>query len=453
MTSRVTGHPLSPHEVAEQMNAYLYERGRVAELDANYINKLERGVIRWPSSDYRLALRAVLGAATDLELGFTPPRRGSGATRTKEPTTEPYPRTSAAGIVAVTGLWRADLEGAEALRDSSPDAVAWDDASLQWLLSAAVPEPVPAGAGTRRVGASDVDAVRTTVNLFANMDNLYGGAHARLALVQFLTNEGTSLLNGQYNDETGRSLFSAVAEATLLSAWMSYDAGLHGIAQRYFLQALRLAQSGDDRRLAGSIMAAMSHQATFLGDFQEATNLARTARAGTGSEATATLTALFHAQEARALARLGAAAGCDRALASATRIFERQHPDEDPEWINYFNESELAAEIGHCMRDLGRARQAREHAAQAVSSADGKYVRSDFFAMLVLADVLLDGDEPEEGCRTALAALDLGKSLRSARTAEYLREFRQRLARYEGSPAIRDFAEQAAESSLWTSVA
>jgi hypothetical protein len=44
--------------------------------------KLERGVVRWPSARYRTGLRAVLGVATDAELGFYPPRR-SGTTVTK----------------------------------------------------------------------------------------------------------------------------------------------------------------------------------------------------------------------------------------------------------------------------------------------------------------------------------------------------------------------------------
>src|SRR5215212_6696155 len=47
----------------------------------------------------------------------------------------------------------------------------------------------------------------------------------------------------------------------------------------------------DDILLAGSILDAMSHQATFLGRAKEAANLARAARTGTRGYATATLTA------------------------------------------------------------------------------------------------------------------------------------------------------------------
>ncbi|WP_218022421.1 hypothetical protein, partial [Nocardia amamiensis] len=62
------------------MNAWVFqERGRIVQFSSNYIGKLERGVFRWPSDDCRAGLRAVLGVATDAELGFRPPDRGIGA--------------------------------------------------------------------------------------------------------------------------------------------------------------------------------------------------------------------------------------------------------------------------------------------------------------------------------------------------------------------------------------
>src|SRR5262249_29539241 len=65
----------------------------------------------------------------------------------------------------------------------------------------------------------------------------------------------------------------------------------HGLAQNYFIQALRLAQAASDAPMAGTILDAMSHQATFLGRHREAADLARSARTGTRGIATPTLTA------------------------------------------------------------------------------------------------------------------------------------------------------------------
>ena len=245
-------------------------------------------------------------------------------------------------------------------------------------------------------------------------------------------------------------MFSSVAEATL-PAWMSYDAAPRSaLAQRYFIQALALAQAGGDRLLGASILDAMSHQATHTGRFAEAANLARAARTGTTGIATATLTAHFHTMEARALARLGDAKACDRALVDAVREFDRRRPDDDPGWIRYFDEAELAAEFGHCLRDLGRAVDAARYASRSVVTDAGTgFVRSDFFATMVLADAHLGAGDLEQACATALRALTEGELIRSARCVNYLRDFRQHLTRAADATAVTDFGEQARGSRLW----
>lgn len=254
------------------------------------------------------------------------------------------------------------------------------------------------------------------------------------------------LLRGRFTEQVGRALFSTVAEATLLAGWMSYDACHHGLAQRYFLQALRLAQDANDRRLAGSILSAMSHQATFLGRYTQAATLARAALMGISPVATPTLRAQFHAMEARALARTGDVAACQAALSAAMKSLEGRNRDDEPEWITYFDEAELAAEAAHCFRDVNSARQAVAHAENAMS---GTHVRSDFFATMVLADAHLCAGDVEEACRVALDALDLGEQLKSARCVSYLAEFRQGLAAVGSSANVKAFTEQVREHRLW----
>jgi hypothetical protein len=228
---------------------------------------------------------------------------------------------------------------------------------------------------------------------------------------------------------------------------MSYDSGMHGLAQRYFIQALGLADAGSDRMLAGSILDAMSHQATYLGRFRDAANLACAARSGTQNVATPTLTAHFHAMEARALARLGDTRGCEMALSDAVSLFERRKPDNDPEWFRYFNDAELAAEFGHCYRDVRQARTAMRYAVQSIGSACGE--RSDFFVTMVLADAHLQAGDAEQACDVALGALRLGEQLVSARCARYLRDFHSALMPTASSAAVRVFQDQAAASALW----
>lgn len=356
-----------------------------------------------------------------------------------------YPDSPDAAISTVDRLWAADLNQYEPLLHAEPSEPAWNEASLRWLVAPG-PAPRSGRAGTVRVGLGDVAAVKTTADMFAQLDDRFGGDHARRSVIQYLSADVAPLLRGSYSDAVGRALFATVAEATLLAGWMSYDACHHGLAQRYFLQALRLAQDANDRRLAGSILSAMSHQATFLGRYTEAATLARAALMGISAVATPTLRAQFHAMEARALARTGDVRGCEAALTAATRALESRNAEDEPEWITYFDAAELAAEAAHCFRDVNSARQAVAHAENAMS---GSHVRSDFFATMVLADAHLRAGDIEEACQVAADALDFGENLKSARCVSYLAEFRLNLFAVGDNPASRVFAEQAREHRLW----
>ncbi|WP_219415998.1 tetratricopeptide repeat protein [Pseudonocardia nigra] len=234
---------------------------------------------------------------------------------------------------------------------------------------------------------------------------------------------------------------------------MAYDAGHHGLAQRYFIQALGLADAAEDRLLAASILDAMSHQASFLGRYREAANMARAARLGTESVGVPILTSHFHLMEARALARIGDADACDRAMGAAMENFGRHVAGESPEWIRYFDAAELTAELGHCHRDLGRPDRAIEYATQALDSASGDYVRSDFFVAMVLADAHLDRGDIDEACRVAIEAFTIGEGLEPSRCRGYVREFRQRLQRHRRSAEVREFAARVRHSKLWAPMA
>lgn len=71
-----SGRRMSRQELAEAVNAYLWERyRRRAALDGSYVGKLERGDHRWPHEVYREAFRALLKVSTDAAIGFHVSRR------------------------------------------------------------------------------------------------------------------------------------------------------------------------------------------------------------------------------------------------------------------------------------------------------------------------------------------------------------------------------------------
>jgi hypothetical protein len=345
-----------------------------------------------------------------------------------------YPDTPEAAVEVLADLWAADLD--ETLASTAVSGPAWSEASLAWLVRSGR-DRLSVRLDGRHVGSSDVAAVRATVATFANLDNELGGNHARRALIEFLRTDLAPLLRGSYSERIGRDLFAAAAEATLLAAWMSYDAGWHGLAQRYFLQALRLAQAADDVLLASTTLDAMSHQATFLGRFGEAANLARAAATGAARLATPTLKAHYLAMEARAHAGAGDAAATERVLSSAVRLFERRDSSEDPPWIAYVDESELGAELAHCHRDLGHGKKAIQYALMGLAH-DSSTPRSDYFVTMVLAAGHLAAGEVEAACDVAGQAVDLAGNLKSARAKEYLRQFQGKLVPYRGLLLVQE---------------
>ncbi|WP_405766522.1 hypothetical protein OHU34_13880 [Streptomyces sp. NBC_00080] len=350
----------------------------------------------------------------------------------------------------VADLWRADLADAQALVRAQPDSAAWNAASLRWIV--APPDGELTRTGNRAIGAVDVDMVRSTAEAFSMLDGKFGGGHARRALIQYLHTDVRPMLDGKYSDDVGKELHSAVAEALLLAGWMSYDSGLHGIAQRYLIQALRMTQAAGDRLLGGSVLSAMSHQATFLGRYQDAATLARAAYTGPAGILGPTMAAQFRAMEARALARLGDERGCDLALAEAELRLGQRTSDSDPPYISYFDEVELAAEIGHCFRDLGRSVEATERGAGSIFG-DGLNNRSDFFATMVQAEAYINQGEISQGFTIGLNALRLGEGLKSARCVQYVREFQERVTDgMRRATEFREFEEQARGFRLWQQV-
>jgi transcriptional regulator with XRE-family HTH domain len=120
-----------------------------------------------------------------------------------------YPDTPGQAARNVARLWIADLDDAALIQRGRAAPRAWNDASLRWLVD---PGQVPADQSARgvRIGMSDVERFHATVDIFARLDDRYGGGHARQALIQYLRTDADRMLSGRYTEAVGRQLFAAV---------------------------------------------------------------------------------------------------------------------------------------------------------------------------------------------------------------------------------------------------
>jgi hypothetical protein len=296
-----------------------------------------------------------------------------------------------------------------------------------------------------RVSTGDIRALGSVGELFRALDHAYGGGHARQALVRYLEHEAEPMLRGTYGEVTGRRLFAAVADLTRLAGWTSYDIAAHGLAQRYFVQALRLAQAAGDRAYGSYVLVTMSRQAVYLGHGREAVQLARVAQQGVGSAAPPAVQALLHAAEARGHGILAEVRACTASLARAERALETARPgDEAPHWARFFDEAQLADEFGHCHRDLQQYRAAAQHAERSLQLRGAGFARSRLFCRVVLATARLGLGELEQACALGAEAALQATEMRSVRAHEYVRDFERRLEPYRDAAPVRSSRDRVA---------
>lgn len=349
--------------------------------------------------------------------------------------------TVAGAVEQVCELWRGDASRRDLPTGPAAGASALVEPSRDWLITA--PDAQVARSTGSRVGLADVRAVRETTQALVDLDHRFGGGYVRPVVVHYLNGVVSGMLCGSYRDPVGRQLFAAAARLTELAGYMAVDTGRPGLAQRYYIQALRLAQAAGDRAYGGYVLAAsMSHLAERLGNPREIAQLARAAQEGSRGHVTPRTEAMFLAAEARGHARLGDARACRDAAGRAVAALDRSDPDtgDDPAWIAHFDHAYLADELAHCHRDLGQGRAAERAAAEALEGHPATRVRRRAIGLALLAAAQVQQREVEQACHTAARAAELLGTLRSSRGAEYLDDLRTRLEPFRDEPAVREVA-------------
>ncbi|MFI6639468.1 transcriptional regulator [Streptomyces sp. NPDC050504] len=347
-------------------------------------------------------------------------------------------------IEQVCELWRSDVGRRDFLSGSTVAASALVEPSRDWLITAA--DTQVARAAGSRVGVSDVEAVRAMTHALVELDHRFGSGHVRPVVVHYLNSVVSGLLSGSYREAVGRDLFAAVARLTELAGYMAVDTGQPGLAQRYYIQALRLAQAAGDRGYGGYVLAAsMSHLAAQLGNPREIAQLARAAQEGARGRVTPRVEAMFFAAEARGHALLGDARTCQTVAGRALTALDAATPSsaeetgDDPVWIRHFDHAYLADELAHCHRDLGQAEAAARTAEESLEGHPESRARRRAIGLILLATAQVQQREVELACHTGTLAVELLTTVRSSRGAEYLEDFQARLEPYREEPAVREF--------------
>ncbi|MFC9297877.1 sporulation protein [Streptomyces sp. NPDC057011] len=297
----------------------------------------------------------------------------------------------------------------------------------------------------QRVGHSDVAKLREAAEDARRWDSKYGGGDWRSSMVpECLRVDAAPLLLGSYTDEVGRALFGATAELTRLAGWMAFDTGQQEAAQRYYIQALRLARAAADVPLGGYVLASMSLQATYRDFPDEGVDLAQAAVERNRGLATARTMSFFRLVEARAHAKAGDSAAAGAALRAAEGWLERARAgDPDPTWLGFYSYDRFAADAAECYRDLKLPRQVRRFTEQALSRPTEEYVRSHGLRLVVSAVAELESGNLDAACAAGTRAVEVAGRISSARTTEYVRDLLHRLEPYGDEPRVAELRERA----------
>ncbi|MEV7419717.1 sporulation protein [Streptomyces sp. NPDC089919] len=307
------------------------------------------------------------------------------------------------------------------------------------------PPGAPAGGGGGRVGHSDVAKLREAAEDARRWDSKYGGGDWRSSMVpECLRVDAAPLLLGSYSDEVGRALFGATAELTRLAGWMAFDTGQQEAAQRYYIQALRLARAAADVPLGGYVLASMSLQATYRDFADEGVDLAQAAIERNRGLATSRTMSFFRLVEARAHAKAGDSAAAGAALRAAEGWLERSREgDADPTWLGFYSYDRFAADAAECYRDLKLPRQVRRFTEQALSRPTEEFVRSHGLRLVVSAVAELESGNLDAACAQGTRAVEVAGRISSARTTEYVRDLLHRLEPYGHEPRVAELRERA----------
>ncbi|WCD87669.1 55.5 kDa and 49.5 kDa sporulation proteins [Streptomyces xanthophaeus] len=297
----------------------------------------------------------------------------------------------------------------------------------------------------QRVGHSDVTKLREAAEDARRWDSKYGGGDWRSSMVpECLRVDAAPLLLGCYTDEVGRALFGATAELTRLAGWMAFDTGQQEAAQRYYIQALRLARAAADVPLGGYVLASMSLQATYRDFPDEGVDLAQAAVERNRGLATARTMSFFRLVEARAHAKAGDSVAAGAALRAAEGWLERaREGDPDPTWLGFYSYDRFAADAAECYRDLKLPRQVRRFTEQALSRPTEEYVRSHGLRLVVSAVAELESGNLDAACAAGTRAVEVAGRISSARTTEYVRDLLHRLEPYGDEPRVAELRERA----------
>ncbi|MFJ4966028.1 hypothetical protein ACIP6P_26885 [Streptomyces sp. NPDC088729] len=389
---------LTSGRFAQRLNRYAEAAGHREQVHIKtpykWIKKGEVPRPPWPALCAQLLSQELGRLVTPGDLGW--PDDGAGAELT----------------ALVRGTW--DADGALRALHTFTDAEGVHRRRMLQVLGTSITTPAhewllaqPAEAVTRSTGTSiTIEAVDHLDEITAGLRRLddHGSGEQLLTLIREHLRYVTTLLDTRrYTDTVGRRLHATAAELLRLGGFTAFDTGQHGLAQQYFLAALRSAHTAGDQALGANILGFMSCQAKDLGlgNGREAVLLAETARAGyPGASGAVRAILALRAAEAYAndptLSTARRAAETHRAIDDAFNSLDDPTPSHgSPSWSYWMSPSQAHAQAGYSNLRIGDHLRARHHLRRSLQPQEGTYSREEALRDILLASTYQQQPRPD----------------------------------------------------------
>lgn len=291
-----------------------------------------------------------------------------------------------------------------------------------------------------RIGWPEVDMVTAMTERISELDDQFGGRHARPMAASFIVNTVSAYLRSDAPEDVRKGMLSATSDLCYLTGYMAVDEGLQGLAQQYYLRALELAGAAEDHLTYCTTLRGMSVQAVDLGHGPEALRLADAAAAAL-PQAGPRMRAFLTGQQAHAAAQTGDRRRALARLKEAEAAMENAESREksfgsyDPAALSYHT-SQVRYELG----DVGGAIKAM---AESNRLRKPVYRRIRVLRHATFAERQLQRGHLEEASATWNSVLDEYPMVQSGRVDDRIRTMSALIRPYLRNRAARELHERA----------
>lgn len=390
------------------------------------VSRLESGRGRIGDVTVLTALAATLDIPPSL-LGVagSPPRPGGGVAASRNPLVS----AGTALRLEVTGSREDSVKRSEFLRSAMGVAA-----------TVALPRAI-SDDSTTRVGAATAKECRAALDRLYGLDTAQGGQHVYDLAVHMVRRLQHTLNRATYTPAVGRELQAVLAAASEHVAWSAYDAGRRDVARRWWLEALHAADLAESRDVRVITLASMSLSAAGQRAGREAVDLVAAARRAAGNNGTPRLMSLLAAREALGQANAGAKAAACTALRTARRHLERDGSADEPEWLDFWGDADLASHESRVAWLAGDRRASIRARRDAVAAADPRLGRNVALYTAVLGTLLTRNGELEEAITVSTPVVARSREFGSRRIVDAVNDTRRLLAAHRDYRPAREFVD------------